>query len=234
MLVEGIRPLRELLVSESPVLAILVSPEAAEIPEVEQILDTARDRAELVATVLPDILQSAADTDSPQGILAIAGMPDWSDFAPVERDPLILIADRVRDPGNLGTLIRSAHGAGCNAILVSRESADPFSPKVIRSSAGSVFHLPVVRFNWSNPPSWLDGVDVYITEAETEATYDDIDWTRPAAIVIGNETEGVSKAAFAHADGTVGIPLANSLESLNAGIAGSVILFEAWRQRRRQ
>jgi RNA methyltransferase, TrmH family len=234
MLVEGIRPVRELLSSRLQVHVILISLDAFESPEIQELRNEFHGRTDVVLSTSPPVFQQAADTESPQGILAIAELPDWSGFTPDEANPLILIVDQVRDPGNLGTLIRSSRGAQCSVVLVGRNSADPYSPKVVRASAGSVLHMPVLTLDWDKQPEWLRDVTIYVTEADAEFFYDDIDWCQAAAIVVGNETSGVSDAVFSHADGRVGIPLANSLESLNAGVAGSVVLFEAWRQRRRR
>lgn len=234
MLVEGIRPVQELLASKLKIYAVLISADAADTPEIQNVLKDCQHRTDLVLSTLPVVFNQAANTETPQGILAIAQMPDWSGFSPDEKESLVLIVDQVRDPGNLGTLIRSSRGSGCIAVLIGPGSADPYSPKVVRASAGSVLRIPVVMMDWHKQPEWLSDTNVYVTSADAEHSYDEVDWTRASAIVVGNETSGVSDTAFAYAHGKVGIPLANSLESLNAGVAGSVILFEALRQRRRQ
>jgi RNA methyltransferase, TrmH family len=232
MLVEGVRPVGELLESGLPVQVVLVSSEATNADEHASLRSRCVQLDVQHLSVLPEILASAADTESPQGIIAITKMPDWSDFEPGRESPLILIADQVRDPGNLGTLIRSAWGSGCDAVLIGPRSADPFSPKVVRSSAGIVLRMPVISFTWDHLPRWMSSLRAFVASADAEQNYDNVDWSGPAAIIIGNETSGVSNAAISYAHGRVGIPLANSVESLNAGVAGSVMLFEAWRQRR--
>lgn len=224
----------ECIAAGSAVRAVLVSDDHREAARFQEALGAARAANVVVLTVNPDVFALACDTETPQGILAICEMPDESQIPPRKSssNPLLLVLDQVRDPGNLGTLLRSAQGAGADAVLISRESVDPYSPKVIRAGAGSHFRLRIKTLEWSDPPADLDDCAIYIAEADGDLDYVNVDWTQPAAIVIGNETTGVSSAAFSHAHGRVGIPLANSLESLNAGVAGSVILFEAWRQRR--
>lgn len=234
ILVEGIRPVAECIAAESAIRVVLVSEDQQGAIGFHEALSAARAANVTVLTVDPGVFALACDTETPQGILAICEMPDESQIPPrrISSNPLLLVLDQVRDPGNLGTLLRSAQGAGADAVLISRESADPYSPKVIRAGAGSHFRLQIKTLDWYDPSADLGDCAIYVADADGDLDYVNVDWTQPAAIVIGNETTGASSAAFSRAHGRVGIPLANSLESLNAGVAGSVILFEAWRQRR--
>jgi RNA methyltransferase, TrmH family len=234
ILVEGVRPVQEAIESATPTRAILLSVDLDPDDDAVQIAREAELRGVQVFTVEPLALQHAADTETPQGILAICEMPPTSYDAPVEsQSPLLLIIDRVRDPGNLGTLVRSALGSGVDSVLIGPNSADPFGPKAIRAGAGAQFRLRIEFLSWDHLPSYLTSCRIYAAEAEADVDYVNIEWTLGTAIVVGNETEGISSDAFRRVHGIVGIPLANRLESLNAGVAGSVILFEAWRQRRR-
>ena len=223
----------ECIASGFPVQALLIAVSRVDDDDMTEVLMIAAERSIPTLTVEDQVLHSAADTETPQGILAIADMPvgDVPENLPVA--PLVLIVDSVRDPGNLGTLLRSALGTGVDLVLIGPESVDPYAPKVLRAGAGSHFRLPIAFLDWNNIPEILNRCSVHVTQADAELDYVDVDWSGAAAVVVGNETSGVSEAAISHADGRVGIPLANKLESLNAGIAGSVILFEAWRQRRR-
>ncbi|MEX2425665.1 MAG: RNA methyltransferase [Thermomicrobiaceae bacterium] len=233
ILVEGVRPVREALESGVTMHVLLLSTHVDNLGEAREIAESAADAGVTVLTVDPRVFQTACDTETPQGILAICKMPETQQSPSHAVAPLYLITDRVRDPGNLGTLLRSALGAGVNCVLVGPESADPFAPKVIRAGAGSQFRIPIAFLSWDRCQEWLENCSIVVADAAADVSYDEFDWTTAAALVVGNETQGPSDAAISHADGRVGIPLANSLESLNAGVAGSVILFEAWRQRRR-
>ena len=233
ILVEGVRPVDEALSSGTSIQAVLVSGDMQDNPEIAGLLDRAGSVNATVLTVESAIFKLASDTETPQGVLAICAMPEDRVPSIDVGTPLLLIVDQVRDPGNLGTLLRSALGAGVTGVLITAGTVDPYSPKVLRAGAGSHFRLNLAQLDWSNPPAILDDCPVYVTDASADVEYDIIDWTQPAAIVIGNETSGVSSEAIQRAHGKLGIPLANSLESLNAGVAGSVILFEAWRQRRK-
>lgn len=214
--------------------ALLIAASRADDDVIVEVSTIASDRSIPTLTVDDQVLNTAADTETPQGILAIADMPVGNVPEDLPLAPLVLIVDSVRDPGNLGTLLRSALGTGVDLVLIGPESVDPYAPKVLRASAGSHFRLPIAFLDWNNIPEILNRCSVFVTQAGADMDYVDVDWSRAVAVVVGNETSGVTETAKWHADGRVGIPLANKLESLNAGIAGSVILFEAWRQRRRR
>jgi RNA methyltransferase, TrmH family len=235
ILVEGVRPVREAIDSAVPVRVVLLSA-ALDFTDIAfKIASDARQRDIQVFTVDPDALEHASDTETPQGVLAICDMPTTVYHKPVESNcPMVLIVDQVRDPGNLGTLLRSALGSAVDAVLIGPNSADPFGPKVIRAGAGAQFRLRIEFLDWNAPPAYLTSCRIYAADAGADMDYVNVDWTKSSAIVVGNETEGISSDAFRRVHGIVGIPLANKLESLNAGVAGSVILFEAWRQRRRE
>ncbi|MCC2628824.1 MAG: putative rRNA methyltransferase tsnR [Thermomicrobiales bacterium] len=160
-----------------------------------------------------------SDVQTPQGILAVFPFPNVA-FPPDDPAPLALVIDRLRDPGNLGTLLRSAAGAGVNAVYLSPETVDPWNPKVVRAGMGAHFRVPLIT---------LDGVVASVAAARP---YDASDWTGAAALVIGGEAEGVGPELKAWGTEEVGIPLLHGVESLNAAAAGAVILFEAARQRR--
>jgi TrmH family RNA methyltransferase len=173
-----------------------------------------------------------SDVQTPQGILAVFPFPN---LTPDQEDPvpLVLVLDRLRDPGNLGTLLRSAAGAGVNAVYLSLETVDPWNPKVVRAGMGAHFRIPLIPLD----SGILDELRQrlprrVVASARATRSYDAANWTGGAALVIGGETEGVSAELEEWATEEVGIQLAHSVESLNAAVAGSVILFEAIRQRR--
>lgn len=234
ILVEGVRTVREALSSGIEVRAILTAAEQSTTSEIVEITESATQAGIHVLSVENRIFESATDTENPQGILAICSMPENArlDPSPTDQAPLILIVDQVRDPGNLGTLLRSALGSGVSAVFIGPGSVDPYSPKVLRSGAGAHFRLNIAPLRWDELPAQMKQCSIYAADADSDMDYVKIDWAQPSAIVIGNETAGISMDAFQRVHGRVGIPLANRLESLNAGVAGSVILFEAWRQRR--
>lgn len=188
-----------------------------------------------VYEVDPSVLASALDPVSPRPLAAVVDRPEASLDDIVAGDGPVVVAVELRDPGNLGTVIRTAEAAGAAGLVVVGDTVDRFSPKVVRASAGSLFRLPTTSVD--------DGVELFdqlrrvsrpvvatVLDAEAPA-YDAVDLTR-AAIVIGNEPHGLAATLVDAADHAVTIPMAPTVESLNVGAATSVLCFEAARQRR--
>lgn len=182
-----------------------------------------------VEPVADRVLAALAATVTPQGVLAVVPQPAP---APAKRE-LLLILDGVRDPGNLGTLLRAALAAGVDEVLTSEGSADPYNPKAVRAAMGAHFRLPLrADLGWDAIAAQTTGLNVLLAAADGDLEYDRWDWLRPSALIIGGEAAGAGKEALALARHHVSIPMHPNSESLNAAIAGSVILFEAARQRR--
>ena len=173
------------------------------------------------------VLAACAGTETPQGVLAVVPMPR---VAP--REGLILVVDGVRDPGNLGTLLRSAEAAGAGRVVLAPGTVDAYNPKVVRGAMGAHFRLAVQEMDWRAVGALLAGRPAWLAEAGGQVTYDRVDWTVPAALIVGGEAEGAGAEAARLATGTVRIPMAGGAESLNAAMAATVILFEAARQNR--
>ncbi|MEM8860709.1 MAG: RNA methyltransferase, partial [Chloroflexota bacterium] len=143
----------------------------------------------------------------------------------------LLLLDQVRDPGNLGTLFRSALAAGVEGVILGPGCVDPHNPKVVRSTMGALLRLPIRQSNWDDTTDLLGQCQVYLADAAGESTYTNIDWEQPSALMIGGEAAGAGKNAKAIVHEMISIPMANASESLNAAVAGSFILFEALRQK---
>ncbi|HET7034955.1 MAG TPA: RNA methyltransferase [Thermomicrobiaceae bacterium] len=184
-------------------------------------------------SVTSSVLDAIAETRTPQGVVAIFPFPELPLELPPGRAPLIIVSDSLQDPGNLGTLARSALGAGATALLLTSATVDPYAPKVVRAGMGAQFRLPIRWLDWNEPDPLLLACEHRLcARADAVTVYTQIDWTLPSCVVIGNEVRGISPQAEALLTGSIAVPLAGGLESLNAGVAGSVILFEAARQRR--
>lgn len=163
--------------------------------------------------------------ETPQGIMAVVEAPQWDRKLLIEGNPLIVALDSVQDPGNAGTILRSAEAFGATAVLALRGTVDMANPKLLRSSAGSIFRLPVFRGELSD----LNGLALYGASGDAQRSASAVDWSIPCAIVIGSEGRGLSEA-IRKATQLVRIPT-QGVESLNAAIAASVFLYEASRQR---
>lgn len=179
--------------------------------------------------VTDKVMRALSDTVSPQGILAVVpflGLP----FP--ENPWLVLVVDRVRDPGNLGTILRSAEAAGANQVILTPATVDVYSPKVVRGAMGAHFYLPIAtRASWSEMAEALEGRQILLAEAEGEKVYYEVDWTKPSALIVGSEAEGAGQEAGRLATERIVIPMQGRAKSLNVAVAASVILFEAARQR---
>ncbi len=229
-LVEGTRAIRDML-------AIGVVPNLLYIrdtPEDHAIVDDFDGRCP-VRAVSPDVFGGLSDVPHPQGVVAVVPMSAVTSEPrfDVWPDDLILVADGVRDPGNLGTLLRSAAGTGVTEVLVTPNSVDPFNPKCVRSAMGAHFLISLRQMTWAPLIEHLASVSVIVVaDADGADVYDSVPWTRPCAIIVGSEAHGPNARVIDLATAHVRIPLARSLESLNAGVAGSHLVLEAARQRR--
>ena len=179
--------------------------------------------------VAGDLLQKLSDTETPQGILAVL---DFTDLSLPEPLNFVLIPDQIRDPGNLGTLLRTAAATGVQAILLPPETTDPFAPKVLRSGMGAHFRLPIHSMLWDEIEqiSQSANLQMYIADMDGTSCWE-TDLSQPLALIVGGEAEGVSEQARKLPNKQISIPMAGNVESLNAGVAGSVLMFEVVRQR---
>ena len=181
------------------------------------------------------VLKVMSEATTPQGVVAVAEMRPSSLFDVAEGDLVVVLAE-VRDPGNAGTLIRSAEAAGAAGIVFADGSVDPYGPKTVRAAAGSLFRLPIVRdVSLSDAVEVLKeaGHRVLGADATSPRHVDEVDLGGRIAFVLGNEAWGVPAGASALLDETVGIRMPGPTESLNVAVAGSILLFEAVRRRSR-
>ncbi len=183
------------------------------------------------------VMNAMADTKTPQGVLALLRQRTWKreDILGKSGKPLVMILENLQDPGNLGTIIRAGEGAGVTGILMSRDTVDLYNPKVIRSTMGSVFRMPFVySSSLAEDCLWLKekGVRLFAAHLNGMNNYDQEAYTDGTGFLIGNEANGLTEEASALADCRIKIPMAGSVESLNAAVAASVLMFEAARQRR--
>lgn len=178
----------------------------------------------------PPVLASLCTTVTPQGIAALLPLPDLPPPFPLS---LLLVLDRVRDPGNVGTLLRTAEATGVDLVICGPETVDPYNEKVVRAAMGAHFRLAIKACgSWREVAIFLpQHAPIYLADATAAMCYDQVDWRPPAVLVVGGEAEGASADARAVAQ-PIAIPMLGHAESLNAAIAGAVILFEAARQRR--
>ena len=175
------------------------------------------------------VMDSASDTHTPQGILAVVEQRQLE--LPGEPD-FILVADGLRDPGNLGTLLRTAAAAGVQAVVLPPGSVDPFSPKVVRAAMGAHFRLPLRSLEWDALRQLIpQEARIFLADAAGGEPYTRMDFKVPLAIIVGGEAQGAGTRAASLAQHRVHISMAGEVESLNAAVAAAVLLFEVRRQR---
>jgi TrmH family RNA methyltransferase len=234
-LVEGLRLVEAAAAAVTP-LVVFYAPPFGQRDARERRLLLGLSRAGCpVRAVSPALLAQVTDTVTPQGVVAVVPLPDggWGGASPgPDRAPLVLVLDAVGDPGNAGTLLRSAVGAGATAVLATKGTVDLYAPKVVRAGAGAHFLMDVgVNLAREEILGRLPaGCQVLLADQEAETPHWAVDWTRPTAVVLSSEAHGVDAATAALAGQRVAVPT-QGVESLNVAVAGSVLLFEAVRQR---
>ena len=239
-LVQGVRPITLAVEHGWPVRHLLYADHRALSGWARDLLE--RTGATPVA-MAPDLIRELGgkDEDAPE-LLAVVALPaDRLDRVPVGPDLLVVVFDRPSTPGNIGTLIRSADAFGASAVVVTGHAADPYDPKAVRASTGSLFAVPVIRADSHRTVlDWVDGlragglpVRIVGTDERGAADVADHDLTGPRVVLVGNETTGLSAGWREAADAMVRIPITGAASSLNAATAATVVLYEAARQRAR-
>lgn len=188
--------------------------------------------------VTDSIFKGISETITPQGILGLVEMPEYTleELLNGERKQLLLL-ENLRDPGNLGTIIRTAEGAGITGVILSRETVDIFNPKVIRSTMGSIYRVPFLYtddFLGTLEELKEQGIILYAAHLKGTKDYDKEEYGEKTGVLIGNEANGLTDAAADYADRLVKIPMEGQVESLNAAIAATVFMYEIYRQRREE
>lgn len=230
---EGVRLVADLIVSgATPVLGLYDPDQLAGTAAGRLLLTTLRQLPQChVASA--QVIKTVSDTPSPQGVVVVAAWP----HIPIPAHPqLLVICDHIQDPGNLGTIIRSSDAVGVDAVYCSVGCVDAFAPKTVRASMGSLMRVAVhTDMAWDAIQRAVAHCHVYVADSTaTSRPYTLVDWRQPSALIVGNEAHGISAAAHALATAQVVIPMRPGIESLNAAMAASIILFEAQRQRQLQ
>jgi len=244
--VEGVELLRTALRAGVPVESVYVAPEGMADSDAQAAAQQAVAAGARLFPLGPGVLERVADTVTPQPVLAVLPAIEQGQDALIEpaepAEParpgsgsLLIVLVDVRDPGNAGTVLRTADASGARGVVFSGDSVDPYNPKTVRASAGSLFHVPF----------WVQGDAPALAAQLADAGYRTLgaavregedyaalDWSVPTAVFFGNESAGLDAATTAAVGGSVVVPMEGKAESLNVGVACAVICFEALRQRR--
>jgi TrmH family RNA methyltransferase len=236
---EGAELIRSALEAGVPVESIYVAPEGDGDRATQEVSERAVAAGARLVHLAPGVIERVADTVTPQPVLAVVPMleepppaaPAWA----AGPGALVVVLVDVRDPGNAGTVMRAADASGAQAVVFAADSVDPYNPKTVRSSAGSIFHVPVaVRHDALALAHELgaSGFRTLATVVRDGEDYAAVDWSVPTALFLGNESAGLDPVLREGLSGALAIPMAGRAESLNVGVACAVVCFEALRQRR--
>lgn len=231
-LAEGVRLLEDLVASEREVVHLLHTSEAAGSARARAVIDRCRERGVPTEEVPEGELRRYADTVTPQGLLAVARIPepDWDELPAGD----VVVLDAVQDPGNVGTVLRTAEALGAVGAVALPGTVDAWNPKVVRASAGSVFRLPVIEASGEEAVERLRarGGPIWASDAVGEPLSRGDPVPRGIALVLGNEGSGVGEELLAAADRRVAIPLPGGAESLNVAVASAILMDRIFATRR--
>lgn len=230
-LLEGIHLVEEALRWKAPVETLIYSLDKGMPAELQPLIPS---DVEIIG-VSEAVLSKCSETVTPQGVLAVsAKFPPSADQLLDFDSSLVIAIDGIQDPGNLGTIIRTADAAGAHGVVIGKGSVDLYNPKTVRSTMGSLFHLPVVQADLTEllAEAGSRGIQVLGTGMSEERTCYDTDCTRSTWFVVGNEGSGVSEEVSAAVSSYISIPMPGHAESLNVAMAAGILMFEAVRQRR--
>lgn len=223
--IEGVRLIEEAVGAGIAPALVLYAARAEDQPRAHMLLERLRAATPEIYAVSDTVMQAMSSTEMPQGIVAVVPFI----ALPLPATPqFVLILDAVRDPGNVGAILRSARAAGVDVVFCAPATADPYNDKVLRAAMGAHFHVPLRVAQWKDIREALRDIQhIYLADAHGEIDYVRADWSPPVALIIGSEAEGASDMGKEIATVHVSIPMRGGAESLNAAMAATVLLFEA-------
>ena len=236
LLVEGYRELKRALENGWKPVSVYFCPELYLGKNEPALIQRAADAGAQLFECTPSVFEKMAYRDRPEGLLGVGPQVKGSleHLELTSRQPLLIVAEAIEKPGNLGTILRSADAAGVDAVIVCDQCTDINNPNVVRASTGTLFAVPVVEASSADALTWLRrrGVKILAATPHAEADYTDVDLAGPVAIVVGAEQYGLSETWMKEADLKVRIPMRGQADSLNVSAATTILLFEAVRQRK--
>ena len=233
--VEGVCLFEELLKCPKKIKSVFYSFKLSKNKKAVELLNKAKTKKIQCWLISDDLMDDLSDTCTPQGVIAIADMFEYKidDLLCIDKCILLLV-DRIQDPGNLGTIIRAADAFKSTGIILSKGTVDLYNPKTIRASMGSIFHIPIITS--ANIISVINTIKKYnitilASSPKSDLAIDKVSLTSSIGLIIGNEAEGISKEVVILSDKKIKIPIPGSAESLNAAASSAIMLYEVSRQR---
>lgn len=232
--VEGIRFVNDALDNDQAIIKAVISEKLESVKGGKELIERITAVCSDCSIVTDKLFKEISDTQTPQGIVAVLEKSRYNIKNIIEEGSSVVILDSLQDPGNVGTIVRTADAAGISAVIMTKGSVDLYSPKVLRSTMGSVFHMPVFQGIDINEAIGMlkeSGYKIIASHLDGRNNYFDEDLTDRCAIIVGNEANGISKETAGMADRLVKIPMPGRAESLNASIAASIMIYEIVRQK---
>ncbi len=232
--VEGIRFVNDAIDNGQVISKVIVSDKLEGLNGGSELIEKVKGVCSDISLVPEKLFKEVSDTQTPQGILAVLEKKQFDFQEVIDKGNSVVILDCLQDPGNVGTIIRTADAAGISAVLMSKGCVDLYSPKVLRSTMGSAFHVPIFEgLNITETIQLLKqkGYKVIASHLSGKNNYFQEDLTGRSAIIVGNEANGISDETANMADSLVKIPMPGKAESLNASVAASIMIYEIVRQK---
>jgi len=223
---EGVRLVEEALAAEWPFRFVLAGESLSK--RGKTLVADLKSRGVETDIIANNLMQSVSETETSQGIL---GVLDHLLLPIPQSLSFVLILDQIRDPGNLGTLLRTAAAAGVQAVFLPPETTEAFAPKVVRAGMGAHFRLPIHPLTWDEIRTYTQDLKIHLAKMEGATSCWQADFRSPLALIVGGEADGASQPARQLATSQVSIPMPGKTESLNAAVAGAILMFEVVRQR---
>jgi len=236
-IIEGFRIIEQAIIENRKIDSVYVKSSLSNNEETPKMVEKLLSYGVDVVEIDDHLFEELSDTVTTQGLIAVLEMEHYELDHFTESDTInILILDRIQDPGNLGTMIRTADAAGFNCILLSKGTVDPYNEKVVRSTMGSIFQIPIIQSDdiiKDIQSLFENNIQVIATELGGAVDYDVVNYQAKTAIIIGNEGNGVAAEILEMGTQNVIIPMAGKSESLNASIAAAIVMYEVFRQKRK-
>lgn len=234
-IIEGVRIIKDALANEKSMKKVLFCDELYETAGGEELLEELGQRDMLLYKIPVQLFRELSDTQNPQGIMAVVAMDSYSieDFLGKDKG-FYIILDRIQDPGNMGTIIRTADAADVDAIFITKGSVDLYNSKTIRATMGSIFHVPILTTGTTSETIAIlkeENIKVITTSLDGDKYHFEVDFSESCAIIVGNEANGVQEEDINVSDVLIKIPMPGKAESLNASVAASIVMYEVVRQR---
>lgn len=229
--VEGVRIIDECLKHNGDIKYIVYCEDLHTVRYGTDLLNRIREKGFVIYEVPGQLFNKIAATENPQGIIAVINMRNIAleDLGLKDDGELLfVILDRIQDPGNMGTIIRTSESAGADAVILTKGSVDPYNDKILRATMGAVFYLPIIQ---CKDDTWIEylkerNVKLIAADLDTDKTYIDIDYGGNIGIIIGNEANGIDKKILYNVDERVIIPILGKMESLNAAVAAGILIYK--------